>query len=461
MISATVVKKRASWEPAGRPATDTVIVRWAVGAAMLLVIALVLGSAPLAAATYVLLATAVAARLLVRYWAAKVSAVRECNRVDVRIGDKVAFQVELHNHGRFDVPWLMAEDLIPASDLRGVPPRLRLHGQNTAFLRLPKGGSKRLFYQIECMRRGFYRIGPLLAETGDPFGLQRRYRTLAPPQYLLVYPKVVPLEGYDIAAKRPLGEMRLAYQLFEDPTRIAGIRPYQPGDPPRRIHWAATARTGQFQSKVYEPSALAGATLLLDLCPSGYPAGQAYARSELAVSAAASLTHALYLMNEPFGLICNGRDAVERAREEGWEPDPHRRLTAIRIREPSDQAGHAAAPLILPPQRGPQQFQHALELLARVELHDGLSFADLIQEALPRIPLETTAVAFIGMLTAETASALEVVRRRGVQVVAIFNHPSEVDFAAAAARLADLGIETRHLPSEESLPTFCSRYVYR
>lgn len=460
MNSVPVSKKRASWEPAGRPATDKVIVRWVVAAAILLLVALLLGSAPLAAATYLLLATALAVRLLVRYWATQVSASRECNRVDVRIGDKVAFNVELHNHGRLAVPWLMVEDLIPAADLRGAPPRLRLLGRNMAFLRLPKGGKKRLFYQIECMRRGFYRIGPLLAETGDPFGLQRRYRSLAPPQYLLVYPRVVPLEGYDIAAKRPLGEMRLAYQLFEDPTRIAGIRPYQPGDPPRRIHWAATARTGQFQSKVYEPSALAGVTLLLDLSPSGYPAGQAYARSELAVSAAASLAHALYLMNEPFGLICNGRDAVERAREEGWDPDPHRRLAAIRVRTPVP-TGRAAAPLILPPQRGPQQFQHALEVLARVELYEGLSFADLIQETMPRIPLETTAVAFIGMLTAETASALEGVRRRGVQVVAVFNHPSEVDFAAAAARLAELGIETRHLPSEEYLPTFCSRYVYR
>ncbi len=454
-------RERKDWEPADRPATDKVLVRWSVAAGLLLLVSLTLGSAPLAAATYMLLAAAVAARLLVRYWAAQVLARRECNRVEVRIGDKVAVNVELHNRGRLAVPWLMVEDLIPASDLRGAPPRLRLHGSNTAFVRLPRGGRKRIFFQIECLQRGFYRIGPLLAEMGDPFGLQRRYRTLMSPQYLLVYPKVVALEGYDIAAKRPLGEMRLAYQLFEDPTKIAGIRPYQPGDPPRRIHWAATARTGQFQSKVYEPSALAGATVILDMAPAGYPAGQAYARSELAVSAAASLIHALYLMNEPFGLICNGRDAVDRAREEGWDPDPLHRLAAVHVELADPRADRQSAPLILLPQRGPQQFQYALETLARVELHEGLSFSELIRETLPRIPLETAAVVFIGMLTAETASALELMRRRGVRVVVIFNHPSEVDFAEAAARLADFGIETRHLPSEEFLATFCNQYVYR
>ena len=41
---------------------------------------------------------------------------------------------------------------------------------------------------------------------------------------MLVYPKVVPLSGYDIASRRPIGEIRMTHRLFEDPTRIAGVR---------------------------------------------------------------------------------------------------------------------------------------------------------------------------------------------------------------------------------------------
>ena len=70
-----------------------------------------------------------------------------------------------------------------------------------------------------------------MLETGDLFGLHRRYRVSTEPHFLLVYPKVVPLEGYDIASRRPIGEVRLTHRLFEDPTRIAGVRAVSGGRP--------------------------------------------------------------------------------------------------------------------------------------------------------------------------------------------------------------------------------------
>ena len=79
---------------------------------------------------------------------------------------------------------------------------------------------------------------------GDLFGLHRRFRLETKPHFVLVFPQVVPLRGYDLASRRPIGEVRLTHRLFEDPTRIAGVREYQQGDPLNRIHWRATARTG-------------------------------------------------------------------------------------------------------------------------------------------------------------------------------------------------------------------------
>ena len=70
----------------------------------------------------------------------------------------------------------------------------------------------------------------MVLETGDLFGLHRRFRVVTDPVYILVYPKVVPLPGYDLASRRPIGEIRLTHRLFEDPTRIAGVR----GVPARR-----------------------------------------------------------------------------------------------------------------------------------------------------------------------------------------------------------------------------------
>src|SRR5262249_29874133 len=128
-------------------------------------------------------------------------------------------------------------------------------------------------------------------------------------------PKVVPLPGYDLASRRPIGEIRLTHRLFEDPTRIAGVRFYQPGDPLNRIHWRATARTSALHSKIYDASTIAGATILLDFHRDSYPARNEPGRSELAVTTTVALANAVSLMRQPIGLITNGRDAADRIRQ--------------------------------------------------------------------------------------------------------------------------------------------------
>jgi len=76
--------------------------------------------------------------------------------------------------------------------------------------------------------RGYYQLGPLLLETGDVFGLHRRFRVATEPHFALVLPKVLPLQGYNLASRRPIGEIRVVHRLFEDPTRLASIRPITP-----------------------------------------------------------------------------------------------------------------------------------------------------------------------------------------------------------------------------------------
>ena len=175
---------------------------------------------------------------------------------------------------------------------------------------------------MKCNRRGYHQIGPLVVETGDLFGLHRRYRVLTSPHFLLVYPEVVPLEGFELASRRPIGEVRISHRLYEDPTRIAGVRRYEAGDPLNRIHWRATARTGQFHQKIYEPSCIVGATLVLDFHQAAFDPHHEPYRSELAVTAAASLANAVYEMDQQIGLVTNGRDAADRIREEKGD-SPH------------------------------------------------------------------------------------------------------------------------------------------
>src|SRR5260370_9364693 len=110
----------------------------------------------------------------------------------------------------------------------------------------------------------------------------------------------------------------MTYRLFEDPTRIAGVRPDEVGDRLNRIHWRATARTGALHSKVHEPSTLTGATVVLDFHEAGYPTRGEPVRSELAVTTAVSLANAVYEMGQQIGLVTNGRDAADPLKTQGW-----------------------------------------------------------------------------------------------------------------------------------------------
>ncbi|HZT79021.1 MAG TPA: DUF58 domain-containing protein, partial [Gemmataceae bacterium] len=267
--------------------------KWYLGAALLLLAALVLDSGLLAYSTYVLLGLLILTRLLARSWMEGLSATRKCSAAVAEIGDRVAVEVTVRNDGRLTVPWVLMEDQLPRHAITPPAFRLKVKGKRIALRLIRAGGEVVLRYHLTCLLRGYYQVGPVLLENGDLFGLHRRYRVAAEPAYVLVYPKVVPLIGYELASRRPIGDVILTHRLYEDPTRIGGVRPYEAGDPINRVHWRATARTGTLHSKVYEPSTIAGATILLDFHQAGYPARGEPARSELAATTAASLANAV------------------------------------------------------------------------------------------------------------------------------------------------------------------------
>lgn len=450
---------------------------WFVGAALLLLAALVLESGLLAYATYVLLGLLVVTRLLTRSGVSGLEAersVRQARRGDeddeeeespdglaLEIGERVRVRVIVHNPAALPLPWLLLEDTLPPAALDPLGPKLRLRGRRAAIGMLRPGGEIVLTYSLECLGRGYHQIGPLVLESGDLFGLHRRFRVAAPPRFVLVYPRVVPLAGYDLASRRPIGDVRILHRLYEDPTRIAGVRAYQQGDPLNRVHWRATARTGALHSKVHEPSTLSGVTVLLDYHQDGYPRRGEPVRSELAVTAAVSLVHAVFLMGEQVGLVTNARDAAERIRTEGWEEAPASRRAA-RCSAADVPESRRLAPLVVETRRGAEQFQRTREVLARAELTDGLTFAELIVETAHRLPRDATALAVLPDVSVETAIALGNLRRRGMAVAVVLVMLDDTGLERAHARLLAEGVrDLRHLTSEAMLPDLCRNTVDR
>jgi uncharacterized protein (DUF58 family) len=450
--------------------------RWFLGVLLVLLAALLLESGLLAYAMYVLLGLLLLSRWLARSWIGGLSATRTCRRVTrdtpaaveepgtglaVEIGERVAVRVTVHNHGALPVPWVLLEDVLPRNALDVRLPRLKVKGKRLQIGMVRAGGELVLKYQLECAGRGYHQVGPLVLEGGDLFGLHRRFRIETEPAFVLVYPRIVPLTGYDIASRRPIGDVRMTHRLFEDPTRIAGVRGYEAGDPLNRVHWRATARTGALHSKVYEPSTLSGVTVLLDFHQAGYHTRGEPFRSELAVTCAASLANAVFEIGQQIGLVTNGRDAAERIKTEGWEHDPRSRRAA---RASANTTGEAKRiePLVVETRRGAEQLQRIRETLARVELSDGLTLAGLISEAAHRLARDATVLAVLPDVPVETAIALGNLRRRGLAVAVVLVIMDDNALERAYARLVAEGIrDLRHLRDEASLPDLCRQQVHR
>lgn len=467
--------------------------RWWLGALALLVISALLRLEYVVYGLYVFLALLGWSRLWAHRWTGWITVVRECSRTAAEIGERAQVTVALRNAGPGRIPWLLLEESLPRTALQQDPPRLRTSARPLEVAAFRPGETRRFQYDIEFRMRGYYTFGPLLVEGGDLFGLHRRYRVISGACHVLVRPRVVPLAGYDLASRRPVGEIRLRHRLSEDPTRIAGVRPYEKGDPLNRIHWRATARTGVLHSKVCEPTCVAGATLVLDFHRGSYPcrrSSEAQAelarrlkaggfadlipdrdapdvnRVELAATTVASLANALAEQGHKVGFITNGRDAAERIRVEGVQAEFRSRALARRtLQRPG--VNDRLQPVILSTRKDPDPRPEILDTLGRLELTDGLTLPALLAEVAGHLPGDATVAVVLAAVDPETVQALERLRRRGLAVAVILVDPAASgfqDWAGGpdwAGSLVASGIDFRVVTDEASLEGVCAEAFLR
>lgn len=117
---------------------------------------------------------------------------------------------------------------------------------------------------MRANRRGEYTWAGVQLRYADPFGLFWRTVELDLPQTLTVLPSTHGLKLPELL--RPMlseGEMTRTLGL-EDPMSLRGVRGYVPGDPPRRIHWKASGRTGALMVRELEHTAASKLVIAID-----------------------------------------------------------------------------------------------------------------------------------------------------------------------------------------------------
>jgi uncharacterized protein (DUF58 family) len=328
-------------------------------------------------------------------------------RVEVTIGWQAA-----RGHG-----WVLVQDGIPAS-LKS----LRPCGQLTTLGGEP---ATTFSYTVAGQRRGFHALGPLKITVGDFFGLARSSATGEGVTYLTIYPRVFAVPSLRLPSNRPIGDATSTKRIYEDPTRIVGVRDYVPGDTLSKIHWKTTARTGSLVSKFCEPSTSVEVNILLNLHDDDYPPDDTTV--DLACATAASIAGSLLGEKHLVGLQSNGNDPR-------WQLEGKTDAFGVAIR----------------PQKGDFQNAAILSTLGRLQLAHAPSLAQYLNDVSTRLPWTASTLLITHRLTKESAVMLDGLKRGGFELAVIVIGEGE-EAESARLRSAALHLPLASVPTEKHL----------
>jgi uncharacterized protein (DUF58 family) len=414
---------------------------WFIVAAVGIGVAFLVKSPYMAFSIYAFLLLVGIAHYSSKLWLSGLECTRTISRDVLQQGETVEVHTTIANRRGWPIPWIYVED-----HCAGIFHR---DGANSRLATLMPGRSIELFYTLTCPARGYHRIGPVVMESGDLFGLQKRFRTGEQQDYVSVLPTVAYIETFNISARRPQGPVRISNRIYEDPTRIANIREYVPGDPLNSIHWKLSARTGELHVKTHEPSTVVGGTLILDLFRGGYLGEKMDSRVELAVTTTASIAYLLQVSGEQLGLLTNGTDAAEAARYEVKSKQSLSRGEAVAGVE-GESISERISPLSVATRRSPVQAQLIIENLARVLPGDGLTIEDVILSEYGRLPRDAALLPVVPSVSPKLALTLAEMKLNGFGV-SVFLIDNWNGYKEAQPLLAPHGITAFHIEHERNL----------
>jgi uncharacterized protein (DUF58 family) len=344
---------------------------------------------------------------------------RSFNRNHVFPGERVRMTATIKNRKPLPLTWLQFRDELPFApeDADGISVLAsEITGSYILENTLSMNGFERAERKINLRfpSRGFYQLGPVQYLSGDIFTMftvERQHRYL---DTIVVYPTVWPLEELELPAKELFGEIKVQKSLFFDPIKTQGIRDYQPQDRFRDVHWKATARRGELQTKVYEPAS--GMNVVAFLNVATYPKhwmGFDPLLLERAVSVTASIASFAAEQRWGIGVFANGSVPG------------------------SDQ------PIRVAPGRSPNQLVKILEALAAVTEFATGSIELLMHRESPRIPWAATLVLITAIVTEEMLVGLIRLSEAGrrIALISLADEPPPQDIK---------GIRIYHIPSTAS-----------
>lgn len=216
----------------------------------------------------------------------------------MQVGDELEEEIDLINKHPL-LPVLWAEIL----DHSNIP------GYTVSSVRAADAGSH-ISWRIHttCTRRGVFNLGPWELQIGQPFGLFLVHQHYFHHQEVLVYPPIATLPDRILSHRGSLGDYRPMNQpLRAETISTTSVRPYEPGDPFRRIHWRTTARHYSPFVKVFEPEAASRLWLIPDFNANSHLVSGENSSLETMVTVTASLAASFLQQNLSVGMVAGAQ----------------------------------------------------------------------------------------------------------------------------------------------------------
>lgn len=326
-------------------------------------------------------------------------------------GDRIPLTLGVENRKVLPLAWLQIDDFVSDGLVVEPLPTIPTERPGIASLRttwsLAPYEEVRRRLAIVAERRGRYRFESVALTVADLFGRSATTVEQPLPETLIVRPRTVPVSIRGPAAL-PFGPRRIRRGLVEDPALFAGVRPFQPGDPRRRVHERATARLGRPVSKRFEPSAARDVVVALDIQTLPGPVWLLQWDEELVEGlavAAGSLARRLLDDGAACGLAVNA-----------WTYQPER-------------IG------FVPPRAGPGQLARILDLLGRMTPVASIPYGRMLGGLARRIPTGSLVVTLSGRDPSEFGPALRRLRASGFELLHVAVGPEARLHTATAGRL--------------------------
>ncbi|MEN2997461.1 MAG: DUF58 domain-containing protein [Brevinematia bacterium] len=278
--------------------------------------------------------------------------------------------------------------------------------KETFFLFLLPKAKKLLKYRIVGSKRGDHHLGPTMIEFKDLFMrtfLSKEFDTV---DFVTVFPSILPHSEIDKSILQPYGEIKNKLPIFEDLTKIQGIREYQDGDEIRKINWKISARHDKLYVNYYNPSVSSGTIVILNLYHQDYDMKYADYYEEFSIEFATTIIFELYGYHQEVGLVANGEI---------------RRKVSLKGKSiVENPLGFFEIPISY----GNTHISNMFELLARIYPQNKITLFQTLRNLSIQIPWGTAIVLITPRIDEEISLLLYEISRKGHEIFIYNTHPS-------------------------------------